>query len=105
MSEQNTVPAEEVGSQEMTPEEIVARRKELIKFYKDEMPLLKVRSEYEEYLSKIEEARFARFQIRVAHAQMQAPSQESAEEAEMRMKAEFAKSQITKEESRKLKVD
>ena len=80
---------------EMTPEEILARRKELIKFYKDEIPLLKSRSEYEKYLTNIEEARFARFQIRIAHAQMLAP-QEGSEDSEARMKKEFAKSNLSK---------
>jgi len=92
---------ENAEQNEMTPEEIIARRKELIKFYKDETPLLKARSEYEEHLTKIEEARFARFQIRVAHAQMSAP-QENPEEAEARMKEEFAKSTM---EPRTLKTN
>jgi hypothetical protein len=91
----------------MSPEEIAAKRKELIKFYKDELPLLKSRSEYEEYLTKIEEARFQRFQIRVAHTQMVAPqegsNQENPQEAEARMKQEFHKSQV--DNARKLKVD
>jgi len=82
---------ENAEQNEMTPEEIIARRKELVKFYKDETPLLKARAEYEEYLTKIEEARFARFQIRIAHAQMVAP-QENSEESENRMKEELTKS-------------
>ena len=87
---------ENTEENELTPEEIIVRRKELVKFYKDETPLLKARAEYEEYLTKIEEARFARFQIRIAHAQMVAPQEnpESPEESENRMKEELAKSSV-----------
>ena len=87
---------ENTEENELTPEEIIVRRKELVKFYKGETPLLKARAEYEEYLTKIEEARFARFQIRIAHAQMVAPQEnpESPEESENRMKEELAKSSV-----------
>lgn len=54
----------------MSEKDMEKRRKELIKFYSDELPLLEKRAQYEEMLTKIEEQKFARFQIRVAFAQM-----------------------------------
>lgn len=55
---------------EMSQEEIEAKRKEFVKFYEEELPLLRLRAEYEKKLTKIAEARFQRLQIQMAEAQM-----------------------------------
>lgn len=71
----------------MTEEEAkayeVERKKqkaELIIFYKGELPLLKVQSEYEEYLTRIDVAKMQRLEIMLAKAQMMAPPPEEGEE-------------------------
>lgn len=57
-------------NKEMSSEEIEAKRKEFLKFYEEELPLLRLRAEYEKKLTKIAEARFQRLQIQMAEAQM-----------------------------------
>lgn len=51
-------------------EELEKRSKELTAFYKKELPLLRLRSEYEELLTKIEVAKMTRLDIMMAKAQM-----------------------------------
>jgi hypothetical protein len=61
----------------LSPEEMEAKRKELIEFYESELPLMRIRAEYEGLVTEIEEARFNRLQIRMAQAQiMMGPSEE-----------------------------
>lgn len=69
--------------EEPTAEEIQKRKEELLEFYTEEMPLLQARFDYEELVTKIEETRFARFQMNVAKANMMPPAEgeEGAKEA------------------------
>lgn len=53
-----------------TPEELEAKRKEMLKFYKDSMPYLKAQFEHEELLMKIDEVRFKRTNIQMQYAMM-----------------------------------
>jgi hypothetical protein len=53
-----------------TPEELEAKRKEMLKFYKDSMPYLKAQHEHEEILMKIDEVRFKRASIQMQYAMM-----------------------------------
>jgi hypothetical protein len=46
----------------LTPEEVKARRSEITKFYKDQLPHLKVQAEYERLMTEIEEYRAKRLQ-------------------------------------------
>jgi len=73
---------EEQVEEQPTPEQIEERKQELLKFYTEEMPLLQARFEYEELVTKIEETRFARFQMMVAKANMAPPAEEENEESE-----------------------
>ena len=54
----NTAPVEE----QLSPEEVQARRTELTNFYKDGIKHLKVQKEYETLLTEIEEQRAKRMQ-------------------------------------------
>jgi len=72
---------------EPTPEQIAeheeamrAQKKELTAFYKSELPLLRLQSEYEECLSKIEVAKMQRFEIMMARAQMMQRPEEGGQE-------------------------
>ncbi len=60
----------------LSPEELVAKKEEMLKFYKDSMPYLQAQFDYEELLSQIDEMRLKRTQIQMAYAQMMAPSEE-----------------------------
>jgi hypothetical protein len=70
---EETATAEAEEAQTLTPEEIEKQREELKTFYDEEIPLLQKRAEYEELVTRIEEARFNRFQIKMAKAQIMAP--------------------------------
>jgi hypothetical protein len=58
MIKEKSAPEEQV----LTPEEIKARRTEITKFYKDQLPHLKVQAEYERLMTEIEEYRAKRLQ-------------------------------------------
>lgn len=65
-----------------TQEELDAKRKEMLKFYKDSLPYLKAQYEYEEMLMKIDEVRFKRTNIQMQFAMM-AQAQQEAESEEL----------------------
>ena len=58
MIKEKSAPEQEV----LTPEEVKARRTEITKFYKDQLPHLKVQAEYERLVTEIEEYRAKRLQ-------------------------------------------
>jgi hypothetical protein len=74
-----------MSEQEQTPpskEELEQRSKELTAFYKKELPLLRLRSEYEELITKIEVAKMQRLEIMIARAEiMQGPEGQAPEES------------------------
>lgn len=65
----------------LTQEELDAKRKEMLKFYKDSLSYLKAQYEYEEMLMKIDEVRFKRTNIQMQFAMM-AQAQQEAEGSE-----------------------
>jgi hypothetical protein len=67
-------PAEEQG---MTHEELVARKEEMLIYYKESMPYLQAQFEYEDLLAKIDEVRFKRTQYQIQMAMLMNPPQES----------------------------
>ena len=52
----------EETNKQLTPEEAKARRAEITKFYKEQIPHLKVQAEYERLMTEIEENRAKRVQ-------------------------------------------
>ena len=79
-------PVEKTEQKEMSKEEVAAhearmkeQKKELIKFYKDEMPFLKAQCEYEETITKIEVAKMTRLDIMMAQIMANSPEEESEE--------------------------
>ena len=60
----------------LSPEELVAKKEEMLKFYKESMPYLQAQFDYEELLSQIDEMRLKRTQIQMTYAQMMAPPEE-----------------------------
>jgi len=60
----------EQQSKPPTPEQLEARKKELMAFYKQELPLLRLQSEYETLVTSIEVAKMQRLEIMIARSQM-----------------------------------
>ena len=60
----------------LSPEELIAKKEEMLKFYKESMPYLQAQFDYEELLSQIDEMRLKRTQIQMTYAQMMAPPEE-----------------------------
>jgi len=79
MSETKEEPAvEEQGSatetqKEPTAEDLKKQKAELTKFYKEQLPLLRLQAEYEECITRIDIAKMQRFEIMMQKAQMMAP--------------------------------
>ncbi len=88
----------------LSPEELEAKKKEMLKFYKESMPYLKAQFEYEKMLSEIDEMRLKRTQIQMAYAQMMAPPEEDPSVEEMMQKNEMPTPKPTGKK-RKLKTE
>jgi hypothetical protein len=71
---------EEKVNEQMSKEEIAARRKELLEFYKSETPLVLAQLKYEEAITKIEVAKMQRFEIMMMKAQMMEKPEERVNE-------------------------
>lgn len=65
-----------------TPEELEAKRKEMLKYYTDSMPYLKAQFEHEELLMKIDDVRFKRTNLQMQYAMLMDQMQNSVEEEE-----------------------
>jgi len=69
----------------LTQEEAAKRRAEITKFYKDQIPHLKVQAQYEELMTKIEESRAKRLQAQAflanAYETMEADDTEAEKES------------------------
>jgi hypothetical protein len=65
---------------EMTQEELMARKEEMLNFYKDSLPYIQAQCEYEELLARIDEARFKRAEAQIKYAMMmQGPQKEDSD--------------------------
>lgn len=63
----------------LSPEELAAKKEEMLAFYKESMPYLEAQLAYEKMLSEIDETRFKRTQIQMQYAMMMAPPEEEGE--------------------------
>ena len=82
MSEQ-TIEKEVQGAaapEQMSVEEMKKRREEINEYYKEEIPYLKVKADYEELVTRIEAARFERLGIQMQMAQVMAPPPEQQDQ-------------------------
>lgn len=55
---------------EMTQEELIAQKEQMLQFYTESLPYLEAQLKYEETLLKIDEARFKRTSIQMQYAMM-----------------------------------
>ena len=66
------------NTENLSPEELTAKKEEMLQFYKESMPYLEAQFQYEKMLSEIDEMRLKRTQIQMAYAQMMAPPEEDS---------------------------
>lgn len=64
---------------EPSQEELIERRKQLMDFYKKELPLLRLRKEYEESIAAIEIAKMQVLEIMIAKSQMSSRSNQAGD--------------------------
>ena len=75
---QQTEPTMEEMEQ-LSPEELAAKKKEMLDFYNESMPYLDAQLAYERKLAEIDEVRFKRSQIQMQFAMMMNPPEEEPE--------------------------
>lgn len=78
-----------------TEEELKAQRAELTKFYKEQLPLLKLQKEYEEHVTAIEVAKMTRLEIMMMRAQMMKGPEEPQAKEDLQNKPEKKLKKVT----------
>ena len=86
--------------EQLSVEELTARKEELLKFYTDSMPYIIAQHDYEKKLMELDEVRFKRTQIQIQMAMMMNP--EMAEQAEQEFPEDMSPENVGPKE-RKLK--
>ena len=66
--------------EQMSPEDLAKKKKEMLDFYTESIPYLDAQHKYEETLMKLDEVRFKRAQIQMQFAMMMNPPEEMEEE-------------------------
>jgi hypothetical protein len=66
--------------EQLSEEEMQARKEEMLNFYKDSMEYLEAQHKYESLLADIDEARLKRASIQMQFANLMAAQQEASEE-------------------------
>ena len=89
--------------EQLSPEQLEKRRKDLINYYKNQTAVLEAQLKYESTMADIEEARVKRMTMIMRMAQMTAPPQEEEEEEEDN-KSEVPETQEGPAKERKLKT-
>jgi hypothetical protein len=62
--------------EQLTPEQLEARRNEMQSFYEKSVPYLEAQSKYEKLLTEVEEARYKRASMQLQYATMMASVQQ-----------------------------
>ena len=62
-------------NEQLSHEELEARREEMKKFYEDSVPYLEAQAKYEKLLTEVEEARYKRATMQIQYATMMAATQ------------------------------
>ena len=77
---------EETLNQEVqfTPEEVAARKQEMLDFYKEQIEFMKVQHEFEKLSADIEDERLRRMVAMIRQAQLQTPPESPEGEEEER---------------------
>jgi len=69
-------------NEELTPEQLEARRDEMKQFYENSLPYLEAQAKYEKLLTEVEEARYKRATMQLQYASMMAATQPPLEDEE-----------------------
>ena len=69
-------------NEELTPEQLEARRDEMREFYEKSLPYLESQAKYEKLLTEVEEARYKRATMQLQYATMMAATQQPQENEE-----------------------
>ena len=81
-------------NKKFTEDELIAKKEEMLQFYKESMTYLEAQYAYEKILADIDEQRFKRSQIQYQLAMMHvAQEQEDTPEEELRAKTKKLKTQ------------
>ena len=81
-------------NKKFTEEELIAKKDEMLQFYKESMPYLEAQFNYEKILADIDEQRFKRTQIQYQLAMMHvAQEQEDTSEEKLPSKTKKLKTQ------------
>lgn len=83
--------------EQLSPEEIQARKQEMLNFYKDSMEYLEAQYKYEKLLADIDEARLKRATIQMQFAQLMAAQMESEQEEDAKPEPETTGRKLKKE--------
>jgi len=83
----------------LSPEELAARKEDMLAFYKESMPYLEAQFQYEKMLSEIDEMRLKRTQIQMTYAQMMAPPEEEDPMQESQSESKTKKRTLKKQEA------
>ena len=67
-------------NEDLSPEQLEARRDEMKDFYEKSLPYLEAQSKYERLLTEVEEARYKRATMQIQYATMMAATQQQQEE-------------------------
>lgn len=62
-------------NEELSPEQLEARRDEMKEFYEKSLPYLEAQAKYEKLLTEVEEARYKRATMQLNYASMMAAAQ------------------------------
>jgi hypothetical protein len=65
--------------EDLTPEQLEARRDEMKEFYEKSVPYLEAQAKYEKLLTEVEEARYKRATMQIQYATMMAATQPQEE--------------------------
>jgi len=68
--------------EELSPEQLEARRDEMKEFYENSLPYLEAQAKYEKLLTEVEEARYKRATMQLQYATMMAATQQPQENEE-----------------------
>ena len=81
------------NEEQLSPEQLEARRDEMKDFYEKSLPYLESQSKYEKLLTEIEEARYKRATMQINYASMMAATQQNMESDEDDMQPPFPKAE------------
>ena len=66
--------------EELSPEQLEARREEMKSFYESSVPYLEAQAKYEKLLTEVEESRYKRATMQIQYANMMAAAQGRSQE-------------------------